>query len=163
MACKVTTSAPSKPPTLDALHLANLERIERRLESCLRDLRQYRAEQQAATTEQGVLGSRGLTQFVIDLLRQAKMTYDEAWDRCMPGNIVVMPSMGMSIREILAAAESAGYAIPTARTLSKRLNMRSYRVGDIAWSRSGNDNDGPTATPNAGFWYWVDQQQADQP
>ena len=101
--------------------LASLERIERRLENCLRDLRIFRADQQKMAQGAGVLGSRGLTQFVLDMLRQTAPT-------------------GIPIAELLLAAEVAGYAIPTARTLSKRLTERAYRVGDVAW----HDN----------FWYW---------
>ena len=100
---------------------ATLERLERRLELVLRDLRAYRAELQAEAKDGGVLGSRGLTQFLLDMLRQAS-----------PG--------GLHIAGMLMAAESAGYAIPTARTMSKRLTEHKYRVSDIEW----RDN----------LWYW---------
>jgi hypothetical protein len=104
---------------LDPQHLTELERIERRLELCLRDLRLYRRGQMESLSDKGVLGSRSLTEFVIEMLQMAA--------RCG------VPKPGFTVRELLGAAEGAGYAIPTARTLSKRLTTRAYRSGDIEW------------------------------
>jgi hypothetical protein len=87
--------------------------IERRLERTLRDLRLLRAELSQSVADKGVLGSRGLTEFCLCLLQA-----DNAVG-------------GYTILEILRAAETAGYAVPSARTLSKRLGNRSYRVGDV--------------------------------
>ena len=99
----------------DKLHLAKLELIERRFEKALRELREFRHELGQSSQDKGVLGSRGLTEFVINLLRtgQYKMS------------------------ELLRQAELAGYAVPTRRILSKRLTERAYRVGDIAFDSEG--------------------------
>ena len=98
-------------PTSPSLELVQLERIERRFESCLRDLRQYRAYLQRDAADRGVLGSRGLTQFCIEQLSHSPMT----------------------TKELLTVAERAGYQTPTARILSKRLNGHAYRTGGIVW------------------------------
>ena len=109
-------------PQIDHQHLAELERIERRLELCLRDLRLYRRGQMESLGDRGVLGSRTLTEFVLELLRMAAR-----------GGV---PKPGFTVQELLRAAEGAGYAIPTSRTLSKRLTTRAYRSGDIEWVQS---------------------------
>lgn len=108
----------------DKLHLAKLELIERRFEKVLRDIREFRHELEGSSKDKGVLGSRGLTEFI---LTQLQKNPDHS---------------GHSITELLRQAELAGYAVPTRRILSKRLTERAYRVGDIAF-----DSDG-------GFWYW---------
>ena len=94
---------------VDRLHLAAFERMERRIENVLRDMRILRHELAASTKDKGVLGSRNMTEYVISLLQTAPHT----------------------ITELLESAEKAGYAIPTRRILSKRLTERKYRVGDI--------------------------------
>jgi hypothetical protein len=109
-------------------HLQELERLERRLELLLRDFRILRRQMIDAAKDKGVLGSRGLTEFIIDLLR-AEVTP-------ITNNIC-----GMSVRDLLYQAEKAGYAVPTIRTMSKRLTERAYRVGDIAWAKERG-------------WYW---------
>jgi hypothetical protein len=93
----------------DKLHLAAFERMERRMENVLRDMRILRHELERASKEHGVLGSRTMTEYVISLLQTAPHT----------------------ITELLEAAEKAGYSIPTRRILSKRLTERKYRVGDL--------------------------------
>jgi hypothetical protein len=98
----------------DKLHLAKLELIERRFENLLRDLREFRHELEGASKDKGVLGSRGLTEFVLGLLQTTG---------------------GQSITSLLKQAEEAGYAVPTRRILSKRLTERAYRVGDIAFNK----------------------------
>lgn len=110
--------------------LAELERLERRIELVLRDLRIYRATQQSAASSRGVLGSRGLTEFIMEMLQQKTGSSN---------NPTV--NIGYPVAVILRAAETAGYAIPTARTLGKRLAERQYRVGDIAWAKDRG-------------WYW---------
>jgi hypothetical protein len=92
-----------------------LEIIERKLEALLRDIRIYRKHQQAATKDKGVLGSRGLTEFIIEQLKN-------------------VPS-GFSAHELLTLADRAGYQITTTRTMSKRLTLRSYRHGDIRFNQ----------------------------
>jgi hypothetical protein len=134
----MTAASTPAPPTLDPLHLSELERIERRLEGCLRDLRAYRASQQRGLTDQGVLGTRGLTQFLIDLLR------------AIPRTGLLPAQLGLTVTAMLLAAEHAGYAIPTARTMSKRLTERRYRVGDIDWQGPGQD----FTNGSKGYWYW---------
>ena len=96
----------------DKLHLAALERLERRLENVLRDMRNYRHELEGASKDKGVLGSRSLTEFVLGLLE-------------VNGE--------MHINVILSEAESTGYKIPTRRIMSKRLTERAWRVGDIQY------------------------------
>ena len=130
----MTAASTPAPPTLDPLHLSELERIERRLEGCLRDLRAYRASQQRGLTDQGVLGTRGLTQFLIEQLQAVSSVGDG----------------GLTVKAMLITAEHAGYAIPTARTLSKRLTERRYRVGDIDWQGPGQD----FTNGSKGYWYW---------
>lgn len=111
-------------PTLESLELAQeAERLIVNFERNLRDFRILRNRIIETQHDKGVLGSRGLTEFVVGYL---KNLYPSAVD----------------IHMILSAAEKAGYAVPMARTLSKRLTVRSYRRGDIAWSK---DSDG---------WYW---------
>jgi hypothetical protein len=132
----MTITATPAPPTLDPLHLSELERIERRLEGCLRDLRAYRASQQRGLTDQGVLGTRGLTQFLIEQLQAVSDVGDG----------------GLTVKAMLITAEIAGYAIPTARTLSKRLTERRYRVGDIDWQ--GPDSNETSSINYKGYWYW---------
>lgn len=117
-------------PQIDVQHLADLERIERRFENALRDLRLYRAGQIRSLSDRGVLGARDLTAFILELLKMAA--------RCG------VPKPGHTVKELLLAAEGAGYAVPTARTLSKRLTTRSYRNGDIEWLPDGN----------AGYWHY---------
>ena len=94
---------------IDSLHLAGFERLERRMENLLRDMRILRHELAKASTEHGVLGSRSMTEFVIGLLKVEPHT----------------------ITELLELSEKAGYAIPTRRILSKRLTERKWRVGDL--------------------------------
>lgn len=101
------------PVEIDKLHLAGLERIERRFELALRDLRIFRRELEGSVADKGVLGSRSLTEYILDLLRKTPE--------------------GMSITNLLLSAEKVGYAIPTRRILSKRLGARAYRVGDIQY------------------------------
>jgi hypothetical protein len=97
-------------------HLQELERLERRLELLLRDFRVLRRQMIDAAKDKGVLGSRGLTEFIIDLLKAE-------------------PDQDHQVRDLLYRAEKAGYAIPTVRTMSKRLTERAYRVGDIIWTK----------------------------
>lgn len=97
-----------------APELITLRSIERRLEHTLQDIRQLQKDIQSAHQDKGVLGSRGLTQFCVDLL---KSNTKPAW----------------SVEEMLIAAERAGYAIPTRRTLSKRLTGWQYRRGGVRW------------------------------
>lgn len=103
------------PVELDRLHLTELEKLERRLELVLRDLRIYRRELEQTVADKGILGSRSLTEYVLGLLQKSE---------------------GMSITDLLLTAEKAGYAIPTRRTMSKRLGDRAYRVGDIVFDHS---------------------------
>lgn len=97
---------------IDKLHLASLERLERRLELVLRDMRIFRRELEHEQADKGVLGSRTLTEYVLGLLQTSE---------------------GMTITDLLLSAEKAGYAIPTRRVLSKRLTGRAYRTGDVAF------------------------------
>ena len=99
----------------DRLHLASLERIERRFELALRDLRILRREIEHSVSDKGVLGSRSLTEYVLDLIRKSEH--------------------GISITNILLDAEKVGYKITTRRVMSKRLTGRAYRVGDIQYDR----------------------------
>lgn len=127
------TSKPPAPPArpqIDVQHLAELERIERRLELVLRDLRLYRSGQIRALSDRGVLGARDLTAFIIEML---KMSAKHG-----------VPKPGLTVKQLLLAAEGAGYAVPTARTLSKRLTTRAYRTGDIEWLPDGKQ----------GYWHY---------
>lgn len=128
---------------LDASPVAELERLEARLESVLCDLRNYRRVQQQAATDRGVLGSRGLTQFIIESLYKAA-TEDTA---------ITGRDGGFSITALLRLAELAGYAVPTRRILSKRLTERAYRTGDIAWIAGGDEG--------TGLWYWKGKDAED--
>jgi hypothetical protein len=116
--------SPQRKPTEEATELAReAERLVVQFERNLRDLRVLRNRIIADRRDKGVLGSRGLTEFVVEYLKSR-------------------PNGGANIHELLVAAEQAGYAIPIARTLSKRLTLRAYTHGDIAWSKA---LDG---------WYW---------
>lgn len=97
----------------------DIELLERKLEGVLVELRQFRRGMIADTRDKGALGSRGLTQFVVDLL---KANTRPAW----------------SVEELLLAAERVGYAIPTSRTMSKRLTEWQYRKGQIKWAKELN-------------------------
>jgi hypothetical protein len=101
---------------IDSLHLAAFERMERRIENVLRDMRILRHELEKNVSEKGVLGSRSMTEYVLGLLQTEPYT----------------------ITELLNAAEQAGYSIPTRRILSKRLTERKYRVGDLVYD-SGSE------------------------
>lgn len=103
------------PVEPDKLHLAELERIERRFELALRDLRIFRRELEQSAADQGVLGSRNLTEYVLGLLQTSEA--------------------GLSITSLLLNAEQAGYAIPTRRVLSKRLTQRAYRNQDVGFDQ----------------------------
>lgn len=99
--------------------LTRFRSIERRIESALVDLRQLRTDLAHESASKGILGSRGLTQFVVDLLKSGAKP---AW----------------SITELLSAAELAGYSVPTSRTLSKRLTDWQYRKGGVRWRSDVN-------------------------
>lgn len=94
----------------------DLELLERRIESILVDLRRFRRDLQREQSDKGVLGSRGLTEFTIGLLQANTRA---AW----------------SVRDLLLAAEKAGYMIPTSRILSKRLTEVQYRRGGVKWRK----------------------------
>lgn len=117
-------------PQIDVQHISELERIERRFENALRDLRLYRAGQIRSLSDRGVLGARDLTAFIIEILKMAAK--------------YGVPKPGHTVQELLRAAEGAGYAVPTARTMSKRLTTRAYRTGDIEWLPDGK----------TGYWYY---------
>jgi len=76
-------------------------------------MRILRRELSGAASDKGVLGSRGLTEFLLGLIQSREDGY--------------------SITELLTTAEQTGYAVPTRRTLSKRLGVRAYREGDIRY------------------------------
>jgi hypothetical protein len=130
-------------PQIDVQHLAELERIERRFELALRDLRLYRAGQIRSLSDRGVLGARDLTAFILELLKMAA--------RCG------VPKPGFTVQELLRAAEGSGYAVPTARTLSKRLTTRAYRTGDIIWMQNRSTGDIYLA---AGYWFYKGDTQS---
>lgn len=114
-----------KPPSHSSL--AELENLERRFELLLKDLRIYRRQRTQEEKEKGVLGSRGLTEFIVETLRSNSTMH------------------GYSIQHLLHLAEQAGYAIPTLRTMSKRLSERSYRVGDMGYDKQRG-------------WHWKSSQ-----
>lgn len=93
-----------------------IERLVRHFERGLRDLRILLGEVRQAHGDTGVLGSRGLTQFCLDQLKQRP------------------DGSGMKIVELLSAAERAGYAVPTAKMLTKRLVQHGHRTGLVAYS-----------------------------
>lgn len=128
--------APTPVSTSEApANLEKLRSIERRLESCLKDLRVVRAEIEKDAATKGVLGSRGLTEFVIEQLQATAKT----------------TARGLSINDLLSRAERAGYAIPISRTLSKRLSERSYRAHDIIWEGDAKGQ---------GIWVWQGSKEA---
>lgn len=131
--------APQQPVN----HVAALERLERRFQEALRDLRALRMELQRDVTSKGVLGSRGLTQFVLEQLQQVKAEHARCRQEADHGARVsqdhraAVPAAGIAISNLLRLAELAGYEPPTARLLSKRLTERAYRTGDIQFDRAG--------------------------
>lgn len=138
---------PPKPiPTsthaaLDPIHLAELERIDRRLRLVLYELGNYLHGQKLMARDKGVLGSRGITQFIAELLRA------KARESFAPG----AAPLGLNLADILAAAERAGYVIPTPGTLSAKLNQRAYRVGDVRWRKTEVTR---KRGAGVGVWYW---------
>jgi|SRR5882762_1272218 len=118
-----------------AEHLQEMQRLERRLELVLKDLRVLRTSLQRDVATQGVLGSRGLTQFIVETLRDSVIRHGA--------------NHGANVPWLLLQAEQAGYAIPLPRTMSKRLTERSYRVRDIAWNKE------------AECWYWCKTEDAE--
>lgn len=125
-----STSAPAPAASSSSsLHLLELQRIEARLESCLVGLRRLRTELQRDAASKGVLGSRGLTQFLIEQLQVQFHRH--------------LGYLGLTLDVMLARAEAAGYQVPTARTLSKRLTERAYRAGDIKFD------------PASQTWLWL--------
>jgi hypothetical protein len=112
-----TSSTRVMTPTPEATELVReVVRLEAYFERGLRDLRVLRDNLTRSQKDKGVLGSRGLTEFVVEYLKSVS-------------------GLTKDIHQILIAAEAAGYAIPIARTLSKRLTRRAYTHGDIAWSK----------------------------
>lgn len=122
-------AAPASP--LDS----QLDLIEAGFLRALRQFRQFRQDYRRAQQDKGVLGSRGLTEFVLDLLRHN-------------------PSIGCSTYDMLVLAEQAGYAPPTVQTLNKRLVERRYRLGDVRFDRQRKvwlwDGTGEAQGPQAG-------------
>lgn len=140
---------------LGTLHLEALSRLESRLASLLRDLRIYRQELTATVADKGVLGSRGLTEYLLLLLRQKAEGPFSANPELITNILDRLPvplarhqrslpsDSGLTIRELMALAEQAGYAVPTRATLAKRLNNRAYSAGDVRFE------------PERGVWKWT--------
>lgn len=106
--------------------VVRLEAIERKLTDALTDLRTLRVELGNESRDKGVLGSRGLTRFILEQLEDAPLH--------QPLHIV----------ELMQIAERAGYQLPSARNLSKRLTEYRIRTGMIGvrdgrWFWKGNE------------------------
>lgn len=129
-------------------HVEALLRLESRLSSLLRDLRLYRQELSSTLSDKGVLGSRGLTEYLLLLLRsraEGEVELERALAKLrLPAHQrSTASSLGLSIRELMSLADQAGYAIPTRAVLAKRLNARAYSWGDVRFE------------PERGVWRWV--------
>lgn len=116
----VTGQTPGPPA-----EITRLARLEYRLDHVLRDLRSLRYDMEEATKDRGVLGSRGLTEFLLGVLRQQSPLSHAS------------PVQGYTIRELQQLAEQAGYVVPTSRTLSSRLRTRAYQTGDLRYDATG--------------------------
>jgi hypothetical protein len=93
--------------------VTRLELIERKLTDALTELRSLKVELGNETRDKGVLGSRGLTEFVLGHLKR---------------NI----GLGFTVKELLKEATKAGYAVPTERAMSKRLVEYRIRTGKVS-------------------------------
>lgn len=104
-----------------------LDQLEQRLAAVLRDLRLFRQDWQRAQRDKGVLGSRGLSEYVLALLREGADIRHQ-----VTGEMVRVDS-GYTVHELLRSAELTGYTVPTANALHQRLRQRHYRVGDVEY------------------------------
>lgn len=133
-------------PEVDSLLVHQLDKMIRRQERILQDLRQFRSDLSVTQADRGVLGSRKLTQYVLERLREQRQDHDRLQQKVgLAINGVSRHSTvprGLTIRELLVAAETIGYSIPTARALSKRLVERRIRVKDVDWD------------DEAKVWFW---------
>jgi len=93
-----------------------LEHVLRQLAAASHELRCLRQELIRDSASRGVLGSRGLTQFILERLAQ-------------------FPDSCFDIQVLAQAAADAGYAIPSTRLLTKRLSEHGARTGKIEFSR----------------------------
>ena len=98
--------------------VVRLEAVERKLTDALAEIRTLRVELGNESRDKGVLGSRGLTGFIIEQL-QAKPQHD------------------ITVIELLQLAERAGYQPITPRNLSKRLTEYRIRTGMIGVRSEG--------------------------
>lgn len=102
-----------------------LEAVERRLTDALAQLRTLRVELGNESRDKGVLGSRGLTRFILEQLESS-------------------PARSFHVIELLQLAERAGYQAITPRNMTKRLTEYRIRTGmigtnDRGWYWKGSD------------------------
>lgn len=95
-----------------------LNQIDRKLLDLARDVRALRQDIEQEAKDRGVLGSRGLTQFVLEMLKEnAGYSY--------------------TTYELCQAAKAAGFATPNTVALTKRLSEHCRRTGKIAATNHG--------------------------
>ena len=116
--------------------LALLLQTERRLLSHARELRLARQLLEKEFNSKGALGSRGLTQFLLDQLEQASST-------------PTLASSGIRVSELQRRAGAAGYAVPNSVSLTKRLSEFRARTGKVAFDRSFG-------------WYWTGKKDEEE-
>jgi hypothetical protein len=127
------TPVSSTAHTLASSFPRRMELLEVRLERVLRDMRAFHSDFLRAERDKGVLGSRGLTEYVMEVLELNSQA----------------TRSGYSVHDLLRTAELAGYSVPTVRTLTKRLSDRQYRVGDVRYDKV------------TGKWYGVRKERED--
>lgn len=95
-----------------------LNQIDRKLLDLAKDVRALRQDIEQEAKDRGVLGSRGLTQFMLEFLENKQPA-------CY------------STYQLMLAAKIAGFATPNTTSLTKRLSEHRRRTGKI-----GNDGAG---------------------
>lgn len=90
-----------------------LVQIDRKLLDLARDVRNLRISLEQESRDRGVLGSRGLTQFVLEYL-QSHASYS------------------FTSYQLVQAAQQAGFSAPNSVTLTKRLSEHRRRTGKIS-------------------------------
>jgi hypothetical protein len=96
-----------------------LNQIDRKLLDLARDVRVLRQDIELEVKDRGVLGSRGLTQFLLEYLEQQD------------------PCVSHTTYQLCQAAKAAGFATPNTTALTKRLSEYRQRTGNIGNNGTG--------------------------
>ena len=95
-----------------------LNQIDRKLLDLAKDVRALRQDIEQEAKDRGVLGSRGLTQFLLEFLTHNEPACYTTYELCQ-------------------AAKAAGFATPNTTALTKRLSEHRRRTGNIGITSQG--------------------------